>query len=102
MTSASKTSHDGNRGKLQQDQEFRILLVPESSNGIRVFSKHNFDVRGRAVPASNPHHTRNRTGDLAALLKVRVLDHYGKAVHQRKPPHSIIRRAVKPYRLDVR
>src|ERR1035437_531987 len=49
MTPASKMSQAGNHGELQQDQEFRILLVPESSNGVRVFSKHNFDVRGRAA-----------------------------------------------------
>ena len=102
MTLPSKTSYASDCVKLQQDQEFRILFVPESSNGVRVFSKHHFDISGRAVPASNPHHTRSRTDDLAALLKVRILSHDDEASLQRKTPDSFIRGAVKPCRLDVR
>jgi len=102
MTLASKISRAGNGDKLQQDQKLRILLAPEGSNGVHVLSNHSFDVRGRAVPASDPHNTRNRIGDLAALLEVRVLGYDGEAMLQRKTPDRLISGAVKPYRSDVR
>ena len=101
MMAASKTQTDATCAGLQQDQEFRILLVPESSNGMRVFSKHRFDVCGRAVTVSNPHNTGNGAGESTALLEVRILGHDGESVLQRKTPDSVISGAVKPSRLDV-
>ena len=86
---------------LEQDQEFRIPVAPENGNGVHMLSKHDFDFRGRTVAASNPHHTGDRTGDLTALLKIRVFSHDCEAPVQRKSPDGFIRGAVKPYQLDM-
>ncbi len=88
--------------KLKQNREFTILPAPECCNGTSVFSQHGFDVSGRTVPASNPHHTGNRTGDLAALLEIRVLGHDDEAVLPRKLPYGFIGRAIEIDRLDMR
>ena len=90
------------RCELQQDQEFRILFVPECSDCFRVFSQHCFDIGCRTVSTSNPHDTWNRTGDLAALLKVRVLGHDRETMLERVAPDGFVGGAVKSCRLDVR
>ena len=101
MIAVSTASSARASGALQEDQEFGVLLASERRDGILVFAEHRVDIGRRTIPAPNPHHTGNRTGDLAALLKIRILGDYSKATLKRVTLYGFISRAVKPYREDV-
>ena len=89
-------------GTLQENQEFAFLFASECLDGARVFAQHSLNICRRTVSTLNPHYKRQRTGNLAALLKIRIFGHNCVAVRERILPNRFVSFVIKTHRLDVR